>query len=68
MKATVYVHCDKETMYEKGQSLGLTGQALDKFMYACYEVKLDLEVDEKTGLARITHVDDRQVSILQRKS
>lgn len=61
MTATVYVHSDKESNYDTGQRLGLTGEALDMFLFACCEVKLTLDVDPDTGLATITHVDDRPV-------
>lgn len=47
-------------MYEKGKEAGLKGTALDFFMYACCEVKIDLAVEE-TGHARIFMVDDRVV-------
>lgn len=68
LTTTVYLHSSKEAMIDKGNQLGLIGPALEQFMYTCHEVKVDLEVDEKTGLAKITHVDDRQVSILKRKT
>lgn len=64
MKITTiaYVHCDKETMYNLGEKLGLTEKALGMFAYALTEVKLTLEVDTLTGLAKITQVDGRDVS------
>lgn len=61
MTATIYVHKDKESNYDLGRKLGLTGEALEMFCYACLEVKLTVEVDPKTGLATITHVDGRAV-------
>lgn len=61
MTATIYLHSTKESNRDVGQELGLTGEALNGFMYACYEVKLTLEVDEVTGDSVITHVDDRKV-------
>ncbi len=60
MKAVAYLHSSKESMYELGQKISLTGEALDKFMYALYEVKFDLEVDPKTGDAKIIGVDGRE--------
>ena len=48
-------------MRDQGETAGLKGKALDKFMYACYEVKIGLEVDGE-GNAKIISVDDRLVS------
>ena len=59
MFVKVYLHSNKEDMWEKGEELGLKGKALEEFTYACYEVKIGLEVDEKTGLSEIISVDDR---------
>lgn len=58
MKITVYLHSSKESNYETGKQAGLEGDALEYFMYACYEVKVDLDVDKKTGQAKIVAVDD----------
>jgi len=60
--ADVYLHSSKDSMHEKGVSLGLSGDALDKFRYACYEVKIGLEVDDVTGDAVIVNVDGREVT------
>jgi hypothetical protein len=57
MTATFYLHGDKETAYAKGEELGLTGKALEYFTYACYEVKVDGNVDPNSGAFIITHVD-----------
>lgn len=62
MKATVYLHSTKESMRDKGEQLGLKGPALENFMYACYEVEIELEVDEATGNAKIVAVDQRAVA------
>lgn len=61
LKTTVYLHADKDAMYRAGARLGLTGEALDQFLYTCYEVKLDLDVDELTGEATINALDDRPI-------
>ncbi len=53
----VFLHAEKESMWELGEELGLTGEALGRFRYTCYEVELDLEVDEKTGESAIVAVD-----------
>lgn len=42
----VYLHSSKETMYEHGSELGLTGEALDKFTFALYELTLELAVNQ----------------------
>lgn len=58
----VYVHGGDEQMYDHGRGLGLTGEALSMFCHACDEIKVTLEVDEATGLAKIVKVDGRTVS------
>jgi len=61
MKATTYLHSTKEQMYDLGLSLGLVGDALHHFMFALSEVKFEIDIDEKTGIARILLVNDRVV-------
>jgi phosphoribosyl-AMP cyclohydrolase len=61
MRVIVYLHASRETMWEKGEALGLTGEALSMFSFACYEVKVDLDVDQNTGVATIIAVDDRKL-------
>jgi len=51
-----YVHGSKENGYDVGQELGLTGEALDQFVYLHYEVELTIKVQEN-GDYEITHVD-----------
>jgi len=46
IKAVVYLHSSKESMYDIGEGLGLPEEALSKFMYCCYEVKINIEVNE----------------------
>lgn len=60
-KAIVYLHSDKLSMRELGEEIGLAGEALKNFMYACYEVRLDLDVDD-SGESVITAVDGRQLA------
>ena len=48
-------------MYEAGEKAGLTHDVLEYFKYACYEVKVELDVDDKTGSAKIIKVEDRKV-------
>ncbi len=65
VKTSIYLHGSKESNYEHGAKLGLTGPALDNFMYACYEVNIGLNVDTETGAAEIISVDDKP---LERRS
>lgn len=57
MKATMYLHSDKERNATLGEELGLTGEALHMFLYALCEVKFEVEIDEKTGDCIILTVD-----------
>lgn len=57
MKTTVYLHSSKEAMRDAGEKLGLSGEALEMFMFACYEVAVQLDVDPQTGIALIAGVD-----------
>jgi hypothetical protein len=61
MQATIYVSSTKGNNADIGRSIGLTGEALENFCYACYEVALEVDVDEKTGEATIISVDGRKV-------
>lgn len=54
----MYLHSSKEQSYDKGVELGLKGEALEYFMYTCYEVELDVVVDKKNGEAFITAVNN----------
>lgn len=61
MFSKVYLHSSKDEMYATGEELGLTGKALEEFMYTCYEVEIGLEVDEKTGKSKIVSVDGQKL-------
>lgn len=61
MRITTYLHGSKEDNYSNGKEAGLSEKALEYFMYANYEVKIDLEVDEKTGASKIVAVDGREL-------
>jgi hypothetical protein len=61
MVATLYVHGSREHAYDVGQKLGLTGKALELFSFAACEIKLTLNVNETTGEAWVTHMNDRRV-------
>lgn len=58
---TIYLHSSKDSNYNKGRTLGLTGKALDMFLFAGYEVALELKVDTETGAAEIMKVDGRPI-------
>jgi hypothetical protein len=60
-KTFVYLHSSKETMYDKGEALGLSEKALEKFIYTCSEVKIGLEVNLETGEATIISCDNRRL-------
>jgi len=60
-QVSIYLHSDQLSMNEKGKEIGLTGEALKMFEFACYEVLLVLEVNEETGEAKIVGVDGRKV-------
>lgn len=55
----IYVHSSRDTMFDRGERLGLTGEALKLFSFVGCEVKLTIEVNEETGDAVIVAVDDR---------
>jgi len=61
IKTKAYLHSTKEDMYYKGTELGLTGKALESFMYALYEVELELEIEENTGKYRIVAIDGQPI-------
>lgn len=58
-KFTAYLHSSKETMWDKGEDLGLSEESLRQFSYALSEVKLDCSVDEETGFCEIERVDGK---------
>lgn len=58
IKTTMYAHGSKDSNWDRGESLGLSGNALREFSYSLYEVKFSVEVNRKTGHAMCTHVND----------
>lgn len=56
IKTEVYVYGCDETMYEKGQKLGLTQLQLETFFRTAYELALSIEIQED-GSSMLTHVD-----------
>lgn len=57
----VFMHGNKEAMWEKGEELGLSEDALQMFKYACLEVRITLRVERETGKARIVKVNGSEV-------
>lgn len=57
----IYLHGSCEENYQKGEELGLIGDALSKFRYALYEVEFELKVDVKTGEYKILRVNGREL-------
>ena len=55
----LYVHGDG---YDKGQELGMTGDALEEFARCLYEVKITVRVDLFDGKTTIIAVDDVPLS------
>lgn len=51
---SVYAGMSKEAMWDKGEELGLTGEALSLFRHGFCEVKLTGIVDITTGEVRLT--------------
>lgn len=62
IRTDIFVHTSKESNFELGERLGLTGEALENFKYACYEVKLSVLVDMETGDTEIVAVDDEALT------
>ena len=54
----LYVHSDKESMFEQGVDLGLSDKALEQFRYVGYEVGLEIIIDPETGKAKMIGVMD----------
>ncbi len=57
IKTSVYLHSSKDSMYDKGGELGLSEEAIEKFMGCCYELKVNIEVNED-GTYKILSVEE----------
>ena len=55
---TIYLHSSKESMLDKGKKLGLSEDACEEFMYALYEVGIEIEVYENGGYTIIGVKDE----------
>lgn len=56
-RVVTFLHSNGECMAEKGKLIGLQCQAIEKFSFALYEVKITLEVDED-GSWKIVKVEE----------
>lgn len=61
-QVTIYFNSSKEENYNTGVECGLTGKALDMFMYALYEVKFECVLNMDTGEAIILKVNGRELA------
>ena len=59
-RLTLYAHCSTETNWEKGEGLGLTGEALQLFVHF-EEIELEVEVAQD-GTVTVLACDGRKVT------
>lgn len=57
----IYVHGSRESMWELGTKLKLTGEVLRFFSFAAEEFKITLRVDLETGDAFPIAINDREL-------
>jgi hypothetical protein len=57
----LYSHSQKDTLCEKGEELGLSEKAMEKFVYTLYEVVFDVEINRETGEVMITSVNGMEL-------
>lgn len=57
----VYLNSSREYMYQKGEELGLTGEALRMFSFTGYEEKLTYAVDMETGASVLVAINDLEI-------
>ena len=55
--AKMYLNRSKDSNWETGRELGLSEEAMKKFVYALYEVELDVLIDEVNGAVSILKVN-----------
>jgi hypothetical protein len=58
----LYLHGDKDRMYEIGEEMGLSGEALRAFAYTATEVELDVLVHRETGRAAAVKINGATIS------
>lgn len=61
-RVKVYLHSNKEEMYDIGYKLGMRDEVLHRFQGALYEVEFTLGVNLKTGKAIILEVEGIKLS------
>lgn len=59
MKTTIYLHADRDSLWEKGERLGLAGEALRMFSFTACEVEVGIDVNMETGESTIVTLDGR---------
>lgn len=57
LKGELFLHADKEQNWELGTRLGLTGEALRAFCFACTELKVEFLANRQTGMIIILAID-----------
>lgn len=55
-KTTIYAYVDRDTAWEKGEKLGLKGEALRMFSHF-NEIKLEIEIDEDGVITKTTAIN-----------
>lgn len=61
IRAKLYSHSSKDSNADKGDELGLSDKAMEKFCYALYEVEFDVEINRETGKVMITAVNGMEL-------
>lgn len=56
-RTKLYLHGDKDGMFERGKKLGLEGDALSRFGHAFEELELEVDVDDDGIVVHIVTVD-----------
>lgn len=65
LKTQIYLYSDKNSNWELGEKLGLSGDALMCFRHALSEVEIEIEVDESTGLSTIIACNGRTLAPIE---
>jgi hypothetical protein len=60
-RVKLYVHGSKEAGYDKGEELGLTGDALRTFSYWGTEITFEADVNMETGEVTLLSVDGQKI-------
>ncbi len=56
VKTNIFLRSDRDSLYEKGEELGLVGEALSNFSYTLYGTEVEIEVDINTGNYRVLNI------------